>query len=481
MIFLIEEERTFEEGHEEGFYEGIAQAKEQIKKEENEKKNEDSGLKLKKIIVAQTFSPKIYADELFKENKFFYDNYFRFWRYDSNEGMWKPDAEEFIRSKVRNELLGDVDQKQRLVSEIVSYIRDIMWNDKPIGELPLNLIPFKNCIYDIEKDDILSFSPEYFVTSKIPVNLNGNNETCPLIDKFFEDLMGAEQKSILYDLYAYCLYRAMPFQKFFILWGPGENGKSKYLALLRKFLGAENVSSQDLKTILTDKFSQGRLWNKMANIYADIDYDMIKKTAQLKILTGEDLAHCEKKFKEPFDFYNYAKLIFSTNEIPQTLDKTNAFHRRVYILKFLNKFEGDKRDPKIIEKISTDAELSGLAWICLKKLKFFIERNYEFELNPSTEEQTKTYEELSNPLIKFIQETYAKDTNSFIFKWKFEEKFFAWLKDHGFRVWSQKELGIKMKEEGFETVQENAGKDEHGNFKYWRAWGGIRLKGVSDY
>ena len=43
---------------------------------------------------------------------------------------------------------------------------------------------------------------------------------------------------------------------------------------------------------------------------------------------------CERKYKNSFGFKNFAKLIFSGNELPQVNDKSYAFYRRVYILQF---------------------------------------------------------------------------------------------------------------------------------------------------
>src|SRR3990167_7973628 len=57
-----------------------------------------------KIILMPKFSPVPYAKKLLENNKFIYDKYKRFWRYDFSEGIWKEDAEEIIRFELRKNL-----------------------------------------------------------------------------------------------------------------------------------------------------------------------------------------------------------------------------------------------------------------------------------------------------------------------------------------------------------------------------------------
>jgi putative DNA primase/helicase len=57
------------------------------------------------------------------------------------------------------------------------------------------------------------------------------------------------------------------------------------------------------------------LYQKLANIDADVSGDiLINNTGKIKKLTGNDESAAEFKYKQPFKFRNYAKLIFSCNE-----------------------------------------------------------------------------------------------------------------------------------------------------------------------
>ena len=56
-------------------------------------------------------------------------------------------------------------------------------------------------------------------------------------------------------------------------------------------------------------------------------------TDVLKKAVGEDTLLYEKKGKDAVFYKAYAKLLFSTNEMPQNLeDKSDAFYRRLLVL-----------------------------------------------------------------------------------------------------------------------------------------------------
>jgi len=374
--------------------------------------------------------------------------------------------------------MGEEQQKKQYVDEVVNYIKDSCWTEKYILDPPKNIIAFKNCLYDIDKEEIIDFSEKYFITIKIPIEITSEYTDSEKIDQFFEDIVGKERKEILYELMAYCLLRDYPFQKFFILYGSGENGKTAFLNLVRKFFGTENVASETPQHLVSRNFSKANLWNKLVNISSDIPYIAIENTNVLKELVGGDWTNCERKFKTAFPFKNYAKLIFSANELPQINDKTYAFYRRVYILLFEKKIE--KPDPFIIEKITTDKELSGLGWILIKKLIELKKRDFVFSHNPTVKKMEEMYEDLSNPLNKFLRTTTEIDEHEKIVKYEFRDRFSNWLRENGFRIWKDRDISIKMRElfqESRVAIHKVYDKElKQFVTKHYRAWEGLKWK-----
>ncbi len=135
-----------------------------------------------------------------------------------------------------------------------------------------------------------------------------------------------------------------PFNKAFMLLGRGSNGKSTYLRMLRDILGRHNVTSIPLQAFsnMDYRFLWAGLIGKLANIFADIPRSPLSYTGVFKVLTGEDCIDIDRKGREPVRCYtNYAKLVFSANELPKTMDLTHAFFRRWVLVDFPHVFPED--------------------------------------------------------------------------------------------------------------------------------------------
>jgi putative DNA primase/helicase len=77
---------------------------------------------------------------------------------------------------------------------------------------------------------------------------------------------------------------------------------------------------------------------------------------------SEDPVRAQKKYGHPFCYRNTAKLIFSTNKIPDSYDKSYAYFKRWLILSFDKVFHGITKDTNLINKLTTPEELSAMLW-----------------------------------------------------------------------------------------------------------------------
>lgn len=86
-----------------------------------------------------------------------------------------------------------------------------------------------------------------------------------------------------------------------------------------------------------------------------LEIGALTDTSAIKKLVGEDSIKGEKKGKDLVFFKNYAKLIFSTNELPMIKsEKTNAFYRRLLVLP-MNKVS-KRKDPDLFSKLVTEKD-----------------------------------------------------------------------------------------------------------------------------
>jgi putative DNA primase/helicase len=156
-----------------------------------------------------------------------------------------------------------------------------------------------------------------------------------------------------------------PLNKAFMLLGQGSNGKSTFLRMLRDILGKHNVASVPLQafTNLDYRFLWTRLVGKLVNIFADLPKVALSYTGVFKVLTGEDCLDFDRKGREPIGCYtNYAKMVFSANELPETKDLTHAFFRRWVLVEFPNVFPEDPGwyDKNITQELRDTALTIGL-------------------------------------------------------------------------------------------------------------------------
>tara|TARA_R100001530_G_scaffold113893_1_gene80854 strand:- start:137 stop:940 length:804 start_codon:yes stop_codon:yes gene_type:complete len=253
------------------------------------------------------------------------------------------------------------------------------------------------------------------------------------------------------------------------------NGKSKFLELLRNFLGEENCCSTELDTLLSSKWEITRLHKKLACQMGETNFSEMKKTSMLKKLSGGDLIGFEYKRKDPFEDTNYAKILISTNSLPATTDKTRGFYRRWLIIDFPNEFT-EKKD--ILSEIPEE-EYEALVFKSIAYLRLLLQKR-EFTNEGSIEERMKKYEDASNPLKKFIEEYCSVgDINAEVTKSQFEKQLNNWLKSTGQRTLSSIEITKRMRNEEFEDGRGYIDwyNGENHSKKLVRIWKGIKFKG----
>ncbi|MEK4174722.1 phage/plasmid primase, P4 family [Aeribacillus sp. FSL K6-1305] len=268
---------------------------------------------------------------------------------------------------------------------------------------PVKYVVVKNGVFNLDTWQLEDFSSEIITRNKIPVAYIPN-AYYEVTDKTLDKIARHDKKvrAILEEIFGYVLFRRNEFGAIFVLTGDGSNGKSSYLKMIRKLVGSENTSSLDLKE-LDQRFKTAELFGKLVNIGDDIDKAYIKSTSVLKKLaTGESL-NVERKGKDPFDFTNYAKLIFSANEMPRINDYTDGLARRLQIVPFKAKFSPDDPDydPFITDKLLSEESMQYVLVLALNALNRLL-KNKKFTQSKAVEKELRKYQEENNPVISFM-------------------------------------------------------------------------------
>lgn len=288
-------------------------------------------------------------------------------------------------------------------SEVLAYL-EIMIDGEAKTTNP-NVIAFTNGLYNIKDGSFRDFTPDVVITNKIPWPYNPAAYS-ELLDHTLDRLAcnDPEVRALLEEMVGYCLYRRNELGKAFILIGDKSNGKSTFLHVVKNMLGDSNIASLDLKE-LGDRFKTAELFGKLANIGDDIGDEFIANASVFKKLVTGDRVNVERKGQDPFEFNNYAKFLFSANNIPRMKDKTGAVQRRLVIVPFDAKFTPNDPDfrPFIKDELCEQASMEYLIVLGLKALKSVLGKA-QFTTSKRVQGQLDEYEQNNNPIIGFIQE-----------------------------------------------------------------------------
>lgn len=379
---------------------------------------------INRYVLAEPLSDRelevILRDDAFKKTSFFNGNTFlfdRFATYIKNNnhivkinnrlhiykgGIYVPGDAQIENQMIK--LIPNLRRAQR--SEVLAYL-EIMIEDEIKTTNP-SVIAFSNGLYNIVDGTFRDFTPAVVITNKIPWAYNPAAYS-ELLDHTLDRLAcnDAEVRALLEEMVGYCLYRRNELGKAFILIGDKSNGKSTFLHMVKNMMGNENIASLDLKE-LGDRFKTAELFGKLANIGDDIGDEFIANASIFKKLVTGDQVNVERKGKDPFEFINYAKFLFSANVIPRIKDKTGAVQRRLTIVPFDAKFTPNDADfrPFIKDELCEQEPMEYLIQLGLAALKRVLINN-QFTTSSRVQGQLDEYEENNNPIIGFINEVGA--------------------------------------------------------------------------
>ncbi|MCJ7635584.1 phage/plasmid primase, P4 family [Candidatus Bathyarchaeota archaeon] len=345
-----------------------------------------------------------------------------------------------------------------------------------LPKLPLNLIPVQNGFIDADTKEIKPFTDECFNTLQLPVTYDPNAD-CPRFKKFLSEVQHEEDIEVSQEVFGDCLQRDYRYQKAICLLGEGANGKSVYINVLRALLGSANISNVSLQDVDNDRFAAASLYNKLANLYPDISSIALRQTGIFKALTGGDQIEAQFKYGQRFRFTNHAKLIFSANKIPETPDDSDAFYRRWIILHFPNQFLADnpKRDPKLLEKLATPEELSGVLNWAIEGLTRLNSQG-QFSNGKSIEVSRTEYTRHSNSVKAFCVDCLEFDAVSSISKDELYTAYLVYCEENKIVAMAKNVFGRELYK-FFGGLTETYHVSEEHKIAYWS---GIRLKSILD-
>ena len=238
------------------------------------------------------------------------------------------------------------------VNEIIQKIRRRTYVDRDQFDNNIDIINVHNGLLNIWTGELREHSPDFLSIVQLPIVYNPNSK-CPGILKFLGQVLHPQDVFTALEFIGYLLYKGAAYEKAVMLHGNGDNGKGVFIKVLEAFVGRENCSHVPLQELENDKFSMADLYGKLVNTFADLKSQKLLTTGNFKTLVSGDSVRAQEKYGKPFSYRNHAKLIFSTNKIPDSDDKSYAYYKRWLILSFDKVFHGTSKDTNLINKLTT--------------------------------------------------------------------------------------------------------------------------------
>lgn len=359
--------------------------------------------------------------------------------------------------------------KERLAMESIK--RDIITVVDNLNDT--NYLNLQNGLFSLSDYTLYPHSKDVFSVTQIPIEYTTTQPT-PVFDKFIDDItMGDEElKLVLQEVSGYILSNDISAEKAIFLIGGGANGKSTYARILEQLAGSENTSHTPLSAFGTN-FGLASMVGCSLNLAAENNATRINSEIFKAVVSG-DVIEINRKYKPALNISLSTKLVCLFNELPDCIDASYGYFRRLLIIPFNNTFKGDEIDVNLSEKLKV--ELSGILNWSLAGLKRLRANDYKFTDSKLCNQVLAEYKDSINPVACFFESLFVVNEDMQIRKSDIFKIYEDFCKENAYEVlqiqrfwrmlkqyFSNKDYDFRIKKvRGVEYIQGFALKDNEG-------------------
>jgi putative DNA primase/helicase len=239
-----------------------------------------------------------------------------------------------------------------------------------VGRLDQNpwLLNCQNGTLDLKTGKLRQPRQKDYITKLCPTPYDPAAK-CPTWNQFllqvFDgnlELIGYLQRLLGYGITGDVREQILP-----VFWGEGSNGKSTLVNAGMHVLGTDYGGSPPRELFSVSKTERHptqlmTLHGKRLAAAQETDAGAKLNEALIKHLTGGDTVTARGMYENFTSFSPTHKLILSTNHKPQVLGTDHAVWRRLKLIEFKVRFEGNQVDKKLLDKLKAEAP-GILAWM----------------------------------------------------------------------------------------------------------------------
>mgnify|MGYP001221667769 CR=1 FL=1 len=381
-----------------------------------------------------------------------------FVQYDGRR--WKPAA---VDERSRQELLDHARKSEshrnlRAMVELAKGLPALQVEQDAFDTDPY-LLNCLNGTVDLRTGELHRHRPEDML-----VKLSGANydpaAQAPAFQRFLHRVLNGDAQLMAYvqRCVGYALSGLTGEEAFFLLYGPGRNGKTKFLEAVRLMLG-EYATQTPLVTFLASRFNRvrddiARLRGARYVTASEANEGQELDEAAIKRLTGGDTIAERLLYSAYSEFQPVCKIFLATNIKPTIRGTDDGIWSRVRLVPFAVTIPEQERDRQLLEKFKP--ELSGiLAW-AVEGFRQWQQQglNEPAELTAAVSE----YREEQDPLADFIAECCDVDSSRAKQATLLYQRYQAYCKTTAAAPMSQAAFGRCLALKGFEATRNGKGR-----------------------
>lgn len=270
-------------------------------------------------------------------------------------GRWKSVNVEAIICNIADQMAKKAGVWAPTLSKnVLNYIKNnnpaTRWESNKFDNSNPRLVQFRNGTLSLDTMQLEPSKAENLIPVSFDYDWNPDLKEPARFCQHWQDMIAeltgddGDAVNTIYRYLGYTFERSYRHQNFIVLLGQGNNGKSYFINLIKNFIiGNKNVSAVSLERLASDtaRFSSALLYHKSMNLFSDISSSFLQSTSAVKNLTGDDSTTAEFKGQDGFQFLNFAKLLFSANELPPFKDDSKGFSRRPRVIEFVQDFDDE--------------------------------------------------------------------------------------------------------------------------------------------
>ena len=271
-----------------------------------------------------------------------------------------------------------------------------------------NIVKFKDCVFDMEKLEVISTDRPVFTLVETSYTFNPNAKS-KFLEKF---LYSSLEKSTpekteevvkgIKQVVGYLFTSGNRLNLLPMITGIAGGGKSVFANILTAIFGKDKIADLKLQEIEKNTHATSSLVNKHLNIIQDSDDSAINNNSLIKQITGNDPLQVNPKHVDPFVLQKeeVPKSILICNSLPYFKKLEPAFLERFLIIEFNVKFRGtDNEDPELLNKIlDNPEEIEWFIYESIQEYKKMVENGKDFVLRKDGEATRKLVDKHQNPV-----------------------------------------------------------------------------------